>query len=81
VKLCAHCGVVDGTPHDRACPVAESGRVAKALLRRAIGHLRCAEGYARLGQWAAMRGAISQAAAAEREACDVADEDEGMMGT
>ncbi len=74
MKFCRHCRVLDGTPHDRGCPVAESGRTAKALLRRAIGHLRCAEGYARLGQWAAMHGAISQANAAEHEAREVADE-------
>ena len=74
MKTCGDCGVVDGTPHDRACSVAASGRTAKELLRRAIGHLRFAEVYARLGQWPAMHGAISRANAAERDAREVADE-------
>ncbi len=76
MKTCPHCKVIDGTPHDLACSTSESGRTAKALLRRAIGHLRCAEGHARKGEWGAMYGAITRANAAEKEAREVAAEAE-----
>lgn len=74
MKFCPYCGAVDGTPHDRDCLVAISGRAARDLIHRAIGHLRRAEGHARLGKWAKMHGAISDANVAEHEAREVADE-------
>lgn len=71
---CGDCGAIEGTPHDLNCPVRASGKTAKALLRRAIGHLRRAEGLALLGSWEKMQGAVTDAHIAMAEAREVADE-------
>ena len=76
LSACRHCGAVEGTPHDRTCLTAEAGRTARSLLHRARGHLRRAEGFAVLGLWAKMRGAITDANQSEGEARDVSAEEE-----
>ncbi len=57
----------------------EVQKVARSLVRRAIGHLRRAEGHARKGEWQEMNVAIKDANESSIEAVELGEEEDGRM--